>query len=174
MKGENWNSKVIGSISPNGHKISSEVAAGIFNHYYTEAGYDLNELSGKTVDPQIENNACNGWQDVGETKYGPLWGLGSGEYKISAEKMKIGGTLKTQDDFISLFVHERGSHIADFLKNDRAGLNPYYDKTRDASRFERNAIKTQLSHESWKGTSLSFRKVIYDYAVDYLYTPELK
>lgn len=64
MKGENWNTKVIGTVSPNGHSISSEVAAGIFNHYYSEAGLDVNNLSDKTVIPQIEGNQESGWTDL--------------------------------------------------------------------------------------------------------------
>jgi len=162
MKGEEWGTKVMGSIIPDGHKISSKVAKGIFNHYYGKdgAGFDINELNGKSISPSIEDNY--GLVDIGETRYGPIWGLRSGEFKISAEQFKIGGTLKTRDDFINLFIHEQ-AHVDDFIKNGKIGLNPYFDENRDIQRFERNALKTQLSHDSWKGTSSRFREdVLYN------------
>ena len=174
MRGEDWNSKVIGSASPDGYNISSEVAAGIFNHYYGKdgAGFDINELYGKTVVPQIEKNEKT-WEDIGETKYGSIWDLNLGEFKISAEKHKIGGTLVTKYDYINLFVHERGAHVEDFIKNVKAGLNPYFNDTRDIERFERNAIRTQVSHESWRGTSKAFRSVIEENAFDLFKPSEL-
>jgi len=169
MKGEDWNSKVIGSVSPDGYKISSEVAAGIFNHYYGKygAGYDLNELSGNTVVPQINDNESKGWIYYGMAEYGSQFpGLNSGEIRISAEKHFIGGKLTTKYDFINLFVHERGSHIQDFQNNEKAGLNPVFNKYRDEDSFERNAIRMQVSHPSWVGTSQSFKRVIKDYALE--------
>ena len=173
MKGENWDSKVVGSMSPDGYNISSEVAAGIFNHYYEEAGYSLSELSGNSVIPQIKGNEKT-WEDIGETKYGPIWGLKSGEFQISAEKHKIGGTLVTKYDYINLFVHERGAHVEDFKENVKAGLNPYFNNTRDISRFERNAIRMQVAHPSWGGTSKAFRSVIEENAFDLFKPNELR
>jgi hypothetical protein len=172
MNGEEWDTKVIGSVSPDGHKISSEVAAGIFNHYYMEAGYSLNELSGNSVIPQINGND-EVWEDIGETKYGPIWDLKPGEFQISAEKHKIGGTLITKYDYINLFVHERGAHVEDFKLNVKAGLNPYFNNTRDISRFERNAIQMQVAHPSWGGTSKAFRSVIEENAFDLFKPNEL-
>jgi hypothetical protein len=175
MKGEEWNSKVIGSESPDGHKISSEVAAGIFNHYYKEAKFDLNELSGNSVVPQIKDN--KNWTDIGTTEYGSQFtGLNTGELRISAEKHEIGNKLITKYDFINLFIHERGSHFKDFLKNEKAGLNPLYSGHRDVKKFETNAIRTQIAHESWSGTSPAFRKVILENAIFYnaLFYPSLK
>ncbi len=172
MKGENWRSKVIGSVSPDGHSISSEVAAGIFNHYYEEAGYSLSELSGNSVIPQIKGNEET-WEDIGETKYGPIWDLKPGEFQISAEKHKIGGTLVTKYDYINLFVHERGAHVEDFKGNVKAGLNPYFNSPRDISRFERNAIRMQVAHPSWGGTSKVFRSVIEENAFDLFKPNEL-
>ncbi|NMC37147.1 MAG: hypothetical protein GYA41_02355 [Bacteroidales bacterium] len=173
MKGGNWSSKVIGSMSPDGYNISSEVAKGIFNHYYKESGYDLNELSGNSVVPQIEGNEKS-WEDIGETKYGPIWDLKPGEFQISAEKHKIGGTLVTKYDYINLFVHERGAHVEDFKENVKAGLNPYFNNTRDISRFERNAIRMQVAHPSWGGTSKAFRSVIEENAFDLFKPNELR
>jgi RHS repeat-associated protein len=168
MKGENWNSKVIGSVSPDGYKITSEVAAGIFNHYYSESGLDVNNLSDKTVIPQIEGNERAGWTDIGITEYGSQYsGLNSGELRISAEKHKIGRTLVTKYDYINLFIHEGGSHAQDFLSNEKAGLNPLYNDARDEKSFERNAIGMQVGHSSWTGTSQSFRSVIEKNAIYY-------
>jgi len=168
MKGEVWNSKVIGSVSPDGHKISSEVAAGIFNHYFNEAGLDINNFSDKTVIPQIEGNQESGWTDIGKTEYGSQYtGLNKGESRISAEKHSIGGTLKTKYDYINLFIHEGGSHIQDFKNNEKAGLNPLYIDARDETLFERNAIRMQVGHSSWAGTSQSFRSVIEKNAIYY-------
>ena len=160
MKGEEWDTKVMGSIAPDGHKMSNSVTEGILNHYYKEAGFDLNELSGKTVSPQIEGSQGRGNVDIGETKYGSQFGLNSGEFNISVEKNKIGGTLKTKYDFINVFVHERGGHGSDFLKNEAAGLTPVYSEVRDQNLFERNAIRMQVAHPSWAGTSPAFKNVI--------------
>ena len=166
MKGENWSSKVVGSVSPDGHNISSEVAAKIFNHYYTEAGYDLSELSGHSVVPQIEGNLVRGWTDLGMAEYGSQFsGLNAGEFRISAEKRLIGGKLITKYDFINLFIHERGSHIKDFQNNEKAGLSPLYNESRDIELFERNAIRMQVTHPSWPGTSLIFKRIIRDYVL---------
>jgi RHS repeat-associated protein len=172
MKGEEWDTKVIGSIAPDGHKMSNTVTEGILNHFYEEAGYNLKELSGNTVSPQIEGSQGRGNIDIGETKYGNQFGLNSGEFNISVEKNKIGSTLKTKYDFINVFVHERGGHGTDFLKNEAAGLTPVYDMTRDLNKFESNAIKTQLSHGSWKGTSKRYRTDILGNVKDYLGTSE--
>ena len=167
MKGENWDSNVIGSISPDGYKISSEVATGIFNHYYEEAGYNLSEISGNSVIPQIKDNARKGWIYSGMAEYGSQFeGLSSGEIRISAEKHKIGGTFVTKYDYINLLIHERGSHIQDFRDNEKAGLDPLYVDTRDETLFERNAIRMQVNHTSWSGTSQSFRRIIKDYALE--------
>jgi len=172
MKGEGWDTKVLGSQIPEGSKLSNEVAKGILNYYYEEAGYNLNELPGKTVSPQIEGSVERGNVDIGETKYGSKFGLKSGEFKISVEKNKIGGTLKTKYDFVNVFVHERGGHVTDFLKNEASGLMPVYDQARDLNRFERNAIRIQLSHDSWKGTSNRYRTDILGNVKDYLGTSE--
>ena len=114
----------------------------------------IRDRSGNSVIPQIKGNEET-WEDIGETKYGPIWDLKPGEFQISAEKHKIGGTLVTKYDYINLFVHERGAHVEDFKGNVKAGLNPYFNSTRDISRFERNAIRMQVAHPSWGGTSLS-------------------
>ena len=166
MKGESWSSKVVGSVSPDGHSISSEVATEIFNHYYTEAGYDLNELSGNSVVPQIEGNLVREWTDLGIAEYGSQFpGLNAGEFRISAEKHLIGGNLITKYDFINLFIHERGSHIKDFQNNEKTGLSPLYVESRDRELFERNAIRMQVTHPSWLGTSIVFKPIIRDYAL---------
>ena len=174
MKGEEWDTKVIGSESPDGHNISGGVATQIFNHYYQEAGLNLNELASGNVTSQIEGNQQKGWTDVGLTEYGPQYsGLKTGDLRISAEKHLIGGLLNTKYDNINLFIHEGGSHVQDFKINERAGLNPLYVTNRDEKRFESNAIRTQVFHESWKGTSTEFRKAIIDYAKDYLTPSEV-
>ena len=69
------------------------------------------------------------------------------QYIIYAEKHKIGGTLQTRDDFINLFIHERGSHIPDLKNNAANGLNPVYVESRDRDSFERNAIRMQVGRE---------------------------
>jgi RHS repeat-associated protein len=165
MKGEEWESRVPGSVSPDGHKISSRVAAGIFNHYYNEAGFSVNELAGGSVVPQVAGNF--NWDIVGLTEYGSQYtGLGAGDLRISAEKHKMGGTLVTKYDYINMFVHEY-DHFNDFKKNERAGLFPLYVDARDRSAFERNAIRTQVTHSSWTGTSPVFRDIIMRNALNY-------
>jgi len=74
----------------------------------------------------------------------------TGQMRIYAEKHKIGGTLITRYDFINMFIHERGSHISDFQRNERLGLNPIWNETRDRDLFERNAILMQVGHSSWR------------------------
>jgi hypothetical protein len=99
-------------------------------------------------------------------EYGSQFGLKDGKFRVSAEKHSIGSQFITNYDFINLFVHERGSHIQDFRNNEKAGLKPPYVDIRDENLFERNAIRTQVTHPSWFGTSQSFRRIIKDYALE--------
>jgi hypothetical protein len=92
--------------------------------------------------------------------------LGAGDLRISAEKHLMGSMLVTKYDYINLFVHEY-DHFNDFKKNEGAGYNPLYVKGRDGNLFERNAIRTQVTHSSWAGTSPAFRSIIMRNALDY-------
>jgi hypothetical protein len=153
MQGEKWETKVPGSIAVN-KTISDEVATGILNHYYGEAGFDVSELKSNSVMTKVPN------KDLGMAEYGSQWkGLEEGEMRISVEKQKIGSTLVTKYDYISTFIHERGSHIPDFQKLGRP-----YDMWKDSKPFEKNAIQMQIADPSWSGTSQQYRNVINDNA----------
>jgi RHS repeat-associated protein len=150
MKGEEWNSKVIGSIAANGDNMSDPVASKVMDYYYEQAGYKLGELASGSIDPDA-NEGSKIWDyALARTSFGPQFGLPEGKFNIEVERGEIGNTLINRFDFINLFKHERGGHGTDFLKSE------YSDNLRD--KWERNACLIQVTDPSWMKVSNHFRE----------------
>jgi hypothetical protein len=150
MKGEEWNTKVIGSKAANGDNMSDQVASEILNYYYEQAGYDLGETVNGSIDPEANEDSKIYDYALARTSYGPQFELPEGKFNIEVEKGEIGNTLINRFDFINLFKHERGGHGADFLKSE------YSDNRRDI--WERNACLIQVTDPSWAKVSNQFRE----------------
>jgi RHS repeat-associated protein len=162
MKGEDWNTKVIGSQIPEGSKLSNEVATGILNHYYEEAGFNRNELVNNSIAPNANKTEEQKWYDnaLARTSYGPQFGLPKGKFNIEVEKNDIGRTLVNKFDFANLFKHERQGHGGDFLSAEKSGKYPLYNEAKDLNTWERNACLIQVKDPSWNKVSPQFKSHI--------------
>lgn len=114
-RGNVVNSKIGGQY---GNKITIlsietrlKLAEKVYNHYYTEAGYNLNELKYKTI--------TNGDSGYGETKFGGVSNnseyLKKGEADIQIVYGHIGLNLDTGYDIMSICSHEH-NHLEDLIK----------------------------------------------------------
>jgi len=150
MKGEEWDTKVIGSIAANGDNMSDPVASKVMNYYYEQSGYDLGETVNGSIDPEANEGRKIYDYALARTSFGPQFGLPEGKFNIEVERGEIGNTLINRFDFINLFKHERGGHGSDFLKSE------YSDNLRD--KWERNACLIQVTDPSWMKVSNPFRE----------------
>lgn len=162
MKGENWNTKVIGSQIPEGSNLSNDVATGILNHYYEVAGFNTNELINGNIDPNANKTEVQKWYDyaLARTSYGSQYKLPQGKFNIEVEKNYIGRILMNKFDFINLFKHERQGHGGDFLKAEKEGRDPLFNREKDSNSWERNATLIQVKDASWKMVSPQFKSHI--------------
>jgi hypothetical protein len=146
------------------NKLSLEsrtnVAKGILNYYYTEAGYDLNELKAGTITDDPESG-------MALSRYGGVTPNSShlkyGEIDISVTYGHIGLGLQTGFDIMNLFSHERGKHVEDFLKLGKG----IYD-----TRFEYTAYMHQFQDKTWRDTSQTYRDYIQQVAGKYVHYSE--
>jgi RHS repeat-associated protein len=138
------------------------VAEGILDFYYEQAGYNLNELKAKT----ITNDPLSG---MALSRFGGISPnsehLKKGEIDISVSYGYMGTVFQNGYDIINLFSHERGQHIKDFLELGKGIYN---------TRFEYNAYMRQLQHESWKNTSQTYKDEIEQVAGQYVHYSEIK
>jgi RHS repeat-associated protein len=140
----------------------TQAAGGILNHYYTEAGYDLNELKAKTITDNPESG-------LALSRFGGVTPnsshLNPGEKDISVTYGALGIDMTNGYDIINLFSHEKGQHIADLQK---LGSGIY------ETRFEYNAYMHQLQDKSWKNVSPQYKSYIEQVAGMYVHYSEIK
>lgn len=138
----------------------TNVAEGILNYYYTEAGYDLNELKAKTITDDPESG-------MALSRFGGVTPnsshLKNGEIDISVTYGHIGLGLQNGFDIMNLFSHERGKHVADFLELGKG----IYD-----TRFEYTAYMHQFQDKTWKDTSQAYKDYIQQVAGKYVHYSE--
>ncbi|MBS7233616.1 hypothetical protein KHA90_21615 [Flavobacterium psychroterrae] len=114
-KGNIINSKIGGQygniITVLSIETRSKLAGKVYNHYYTEAGYNLNELKYKTI--------TDGDSGYAETKLGGVSNnseyLKKGEADIQIVYGHIGLNLDTGYDIMSICSHEH-NHLEDLIK----------------------------------------------------------
>ncbi|WP_306353669.1 hypothetical protein [Flavobacterium sp. '19STA2R22 D10 B1'] len=140
----------------------SDVAGGILNHYYQEAGYNLKELkSGKIDDTSSSDQALASARLGGVT--GRSGYLAEGEKAILVDYSALGRTVNNGYDILNLFSHERGKHIPDLLEG-KISLGAWI--------LENRATLHQLKSPTWEKTSPEFQKHIKVYQGYYLYPNE--
>ncbi|WP_264531885.1 hypothetical protein [Flavobacterium sp. N502540] len=143
-------------------ELRKNIARGILNHYYKEAGYNLNELKAKTITDNPESG-------MALSRYGGVTPgsdhLKPGEIDISVTYGEVGSSLQNGYDIINLFSHERGQHVEDLKKLGKEIYN---------TRFEYNAYMKQVQEKSWKNTSQAYKDYIEQVAGKYVHYSELK
>lgn len=147
----------------------TEVAEKIFNHYYIDAGYDLNELKYKTI-TQVPDEIPGGAFAL--TRLGGVSShsekLKEGEKDISITYPHLGIHIITGWDIINLFSHERGQHMEDLMKYKKTLWSvfpgPY--------EVERRAYMYQLKHNTWIKTSPEFKGHIWSVISSYVHPSE--
>ncbi|WP_433780690.1 hypothetical protein [Flavobacterium anhuiense] len=173
------NSKVGHKNSQQINKLRKEeimnVACNILNHYYREAGYDINELKFKAI-TEVPDKIPGGAFAL--TRLGGVSShseeLQEGEKDISVTYPHLGIHILTGYDIINLFSHERGQHLEDLMKYKKklwtVFPGPY--------EVERRAYMHQLKHETWIKTSPEFKGYIWSVISSYVhpieYGPYLK
>jgi hypothetical protein len=130
--------------------LTNEAKAGIANYYYTEAGYDLNELS---FNPEYNNT-----RQENSVQITDRWDVASAKrvrdkLEIAIDYASFRSPLNNRWDFINLFRHERGSHGSDFMKGLKFSGNEI--------EWESRATNFQVTDASWVKTSLEFKQHIY-------------
>ncbi len=138
-----------------GMYLSDECAKGILNHYYLEAGYNLNELSGNSIrlaeyrkfDPYLASTD---------------WDKSNNKLIIDFRRGYIGYTVNNVEDYINLFRHERGGHGKDLYKAFAEGKSPLYQEDKDYWNWEKRATLFQIKDASWTNTSSNFKQHIFN------------
>lgn len=134
------------------------VAQKILSHYYTDAGYDLNELKYKAITP-IPDKIPGG--TVALTRFGGATPhseeLKDGEKDVSVNFSHFGKNIITGWDAINLFSHERGQHMVDLMKYKET----IYTVFPGPHEIERRAYMYQVNHASWIKTTPEFKKQIW-------------
>ena len=120
----------------------------ILNHYYTEAGYNLSELSSPVKIGGNPNNsvwATRLWDAVAlftfKNNY-PVpngYGIPESYMGITVDRGSIGTVLINKYDVINMFKHERGGHGGQYLNK-----KPF---------SERDATLFQVQDKSWDNVS---------------------
>lgn len=126
------------------------VAENIYNHYYTEAGFDLNRLKYKTITDASEDDT-----GFAITKFGGISpnseNLKKNEASISIVYQHLGKNLDTGYDIMSLCSHEH-KHLDEFIM---------YGKKMEDRYPETIAYTYQtLEDKNWKHVSLGFKSAI--------------
>lgn len=167
------NSKIGSKYSKQIIELSKEerinVAQKIFNHYYTDAGYDLNELKYKTiteVPDEIPGGAFALARFGGVTPNSER--LKEGEKDISITYPHLGIHIITGWDVINLFAHERGQHMEDLIKYNKK----FYITFPGPYEIERRAYMYQLKHKTWIKTSPEFKGHIWSVISSYVHPSE--
>lgn len=129
------------------------VAEGILNFYFEQAGYSLSDLQSGKIDntgPWTESMALAkmGGRTAGSSH------LSDDAAAIEVSYGHLGTTLRNAADVKNLFVHEYGGHIGDLMKNPTMKVGP--------NRFlmENSATLLQLQHPTWRRVSPEFRSHI--------------
>jgi len=130
----------------NSDNVTERVAENIANHYFEQAGGNLAQVDGNTV--QIEELG------VASTSRGEEGGI-----RVTVNKEMFGEVLINRNDFINAFVHER-DHGKRYLQDP----SYKYNRNRDFWNNEGTAVNAQINHASWVGTSIQFKKHIYNSA----------
>jgi RHS repeat-associated protein len=137
-------------------EFRNKAGQGIANHYYTEAGFDLNELnSGKVEESKY---------DLATGAYGEQFGLGKTGIKVTLNFGAIGYEFQNGYDIINEYIHERGGHVEEFKSLIKKDPNYRYNRTdsKDYWSREKYAVEKQVNHSSWRKTSEEFRARIND------------
>ncbi len=135
------------------------VATNILNHYYTEAGYNLNELKAISITQMPIDISAMALTRLGGVT--PNSGhLKPGEKDISVETGHLGFDMNTGFDIMNLFSHERGQHMNDLIKFGKK----IYDLP-----FEQRAYMHQFQHKTWNNVSKEFRDHIQGIAPAYVH-----
>jgi len=128
-------------------KQRDQAVQGIANHYYKEAGYDLEELiSGRVEENKIE---------LATGGHGEQFGLGKTGIRVTLNFGEIGYQFQNGYDIINEYIHERGGHVEEFKSLLKANPNYRYNR-RDSKDYwsrERYAVNRQVNHKSWFKTS---------------------
>ena len=133
--------------------IKDIIKKGIGNYYYTEAGYNLNELENSSITLNADWQSVASANDVNKNRL----------LEINITPNKFGSILNNKFDFINLFKHERGFHGARFLKGEKWNGTPNQEQL-----WESEAYKGQMSDPSWTKTSKEFQNFIKQNAKTYL------
>jgi RHS repeat-associated protein len=147
--------------------LSAETETGIANHYYEEAGYDLNKLEGKSITPSDGNYySTNSRGELVPERAGMAYcdinDLGELIIAVDITSYGVENTIVNKWDFISIFQHERGMHGRDWL----AGI-PYNKNTKYA--WEQRAYNYQINTNwaTFQKTSPNFKEHIIKSAESY-------
>jgi hypothetical protein len=133
-------------------EVRLKVAKKIYNHYYREAGYSLNELKYRNITDRPDDvNAFALTRFGGATLHSS--DLKYGEKDISIIYGNLGTDLITGWDIINLFAHERGQHMEDLMKY-KENINKIFPGDYE---IERRAYMHQVKHESWAKISPKFK-----------------
>ncbi|HEY1194310.1 hypothetical protein [Flavobacterium sp.] len=126
------------------------LAEKVFNHYYIEAGYNLDELKYKTITDATNDPSGTGYA---VTKLGGITSnseyLKNGEADIKIVYGHIGLNLDTGYDIMSLCAHEH-NHLEDLFKYGKKYLNDMFPETK-AYTYQ------TLVDKNWKFVSFRFR-----------------
>lgn len=133
--------------------VNELCAAGILNHYYSEAGFSISELKDKQIG--IEKMR----EDVAMIAYGKDFDLEPNIFEIKVDKREFGDHIINKWDAINMFIHERGGHGPDYLKAEKKGQYPLYDEFRDETDWENRAVSIQKNHSSWIYTSKEWKDI---------------
>jgi hypothetical protein len=137
---------IITDLSP-ATRIS--VAEKVYNHYYEEAGFSLNELKYKTITDATNDPSNTGYA---VTKFGGVSPtseyLKDGEADIKIVYGHIGVNFDTGYDIMSVCAHEH-FHLQEFIKLRKKIYDSY---------VEDRAYRYQVSTDkNWNYTSIGFK-----------------
>lgn len=158
------NSKKLSYKAP----ISETASKGMANHYYQEAGYDLNDLKGSSV--EMMGEFIYSKNEYGHTtkRQSPLANieLVDGKLRLRVDKTSYGSSngngLFNRWDFMSLFDHERGQHGKDWLNGVPYNKDTRYGWEKRAYHFQIN-----VNWETFQKTSPGFQNMILENAAEY-------
>lgn len=143
-------------ISDLAREMQGLVAKNILSYYYTDAGYDINELKYKAI-----TDIPLGISAFALARYGGATpnseDLKEGEKDISVNYLRFGSSIITGWDAINLFSHERAQHMEDLMKYKEE----IYTVFSGPHEIERRAYMHQLKHATWIKTTPEFKKHIW-------------
>ena len=151
------------------HETQILLAKNILSYYYTDAGYDINELKYKAI-----TNIPRGVTAFALARYGGATphseDLKEGEKDISVNYLRLGSSIITGWDAINLFSHERAQHMEDLIKYKKEIYNVFPGP----HEIERRAYMHQVKHVTWVKTTPEFKKQIWYVIGDYVHPTEYK